>query len=129
MAEEDAGSYVDYGLSDLFGGQGVKHKKKAGKKIKGRGLKAGYKPPEVDYNSGVVPSNAYIPFGRYIIHRRQLDDDIVSIKYPSGSNVRGLVSTKVSPECGRVFRRLTGNGIPTFEEVSVFCFYIYSLAA
>ena len=98
-------------------GNGVKK----GRKVRGCGLVRKHKndvlKEEVDWNLGVPLTAKYVPLGRYIIHKRQLDKDIVSIKTKTGKQILGLNSQKVSQNLGGTLRKIIGGGTPTFEEV------------
>ena len=98
-------------------GMGVKK----GRKVRGCGLvrknKNDVLKEEVDWDLGVPLTTKYVPLGRYIIHKRQLDKDIVSIKTKSGKQIFGLNAQKVSSKLGGALRKIIGGGNPTFEEM------------
>lgn len=73
---------------------------------------------DTDWNAGIKVQPRFVPFGRYIINKRQLDNNIVSIKTPSGSNVPTYRSHRVSTGMGIVLRKMTGGGNPSFDELN-----------
>ena len=73
---------------------------------------------DTDWNAGIKVQPRFVPFGRYIINKRQLDKNIVSIKTPSGSNVPTYRSHRVSTGMGIVLRKMTGGGNPSFDELN-----------
>ena len=91
------------------------------RKVRGCGLVRKHKndvlKEEVDWTVGVPVPIKYVPLGRYIIHKRQLDKDIVSIKTKSGKQIAGLNAQKVGGNLAKVLRKIIGGGNPTFEEV------------
>lgn len=73
---------------------------------------------DTDWTAGIKVQPRFLPFGRYIINKKQLDNNIVSIKTPSGSNVPTYKSHRVSSGMGIVLRKMVGGGNPSFNEVS-----------
>lgn len=73
---------------------------------------------DTDWTAGIKVQPRFVPFGRYIINKRQLDNNIVSIKTPSGSNVPTYRSHRVSTGMGIVIRKMTGGGNPSFDELN-----------
>ena len=73
---------------------------------------------DTDWNAGIKVQPRFVPFGRYIINKRQLEKNIVSIKTPSGSNVPTYRSHRVSTGMGIVLRKMTGGGNPSFDELN-----------
>jgi len=72
----------------------------------------------LDNSLGIQPMANYISFGKYAINTRKLNDDIVSIRHKTGGNIMGHPSRKVSPNLAKVFRKIIGNGLPDFEDLS-----------
>ena len=96
--------------------------RKLGAGIQGRGVAPRIRssqilPQDVDYNQGIQESNVkFLPIGRYLINKRQLDKDIIAIKRPAGSTISTLPSKRVSRKLGNVIRKVIGGGIPTFDD-------------
>lgn len=93
-----------------------------GRGMKGKGI-ARARPSQVlqsdiDYTKGIQPSAKFVPIGRYLINKRQLDKDIIAIKRPAGSTIPTLPSQRVSRNFGNVMRKVVGGGLPTYEELS-----------
>ena len=109
-----------YGRREEEGGGGSK----AGKGISGGAI---YKPQkrydvitkdEIDNTKGIKASPKFVPFGRFIIHKNQLDKDIISIRRPTGSSVGNLPSSRVSRKLGGMLRKIIGGGVPSFDELN-----------
>jgi hypothetical protein len=110
-----------YGRKEEEGGGG---KATAGKGISGGAI---YKPQkrydvitkdEIDNTKGIKASPKFVPFGRFIIHKNQLDKDIISIRRPTGSSVGNLPSSRVSRKLGGMLRKIIGGGVPSFDELN-----------
>lgn len=88
-------------------------------KMRGRGI-ASYKilDDDVDYNQGIKESVKFIPIGRYLINKRQLDRDIIAIKRTGGSIIKDLPSTRVSKNLSSIVKKILGGGMPSYEDVN-----------
>jgi hypothetical protein len=119
------------GQSDTtdIAGNGLRKKVKMGRGVgrpKTRNYEGSVRPKrsdiltkeDTDWNAGIKVQPRFIPFGRYIMNKRQLDNNIVSIRTPSGSNVPLFGSHRVSSGMGIVLRKMTGGGNPTFDELN-----------
>lgn len=73
---------------------------------------------DIDYTKGIQSSAKFVPIGRYLINKRQLDKDIIAIKRPAGSTIPTLPSQRVSRNFGNVMRKVIGGGLPTYDELS-----------
>lgn len=73
---------------------------------------------DIDYSRGLTPQPRFVPFGRFVINKNQLDKDIVAIKRPAGSVITDLQSRRVSRALGSVLRKMVGGQIPTFDEIN-----------
>jgi hypothetical protein len=74
---------------------------------------------DIDWKSGIEqPQPKYVPFGRFIINKNQLDKDIVAIKRPSGAMVRDMKSVRVSKRVANIMRKVIGGGIPNYDDIS-----------
>lgn len=72
---------------------------------------------DIDMSAGVKAAPRYVPFGRYVIHRGQLDKNIVSIKRPRGGAIAQFGSKRVSMKLGALLRKVIGGSIPSFDEI------------
>jgi hypothetical protein len=96
-------------------GKGIRYK------MKGKGLKIKTKSPriKVDSNAGIMKQHRYIPFGRYVINRHQLNNkDIVMIKTMKGGAITNLPTTKISNSLSNVFQRMIGGQLPSFDDLN-----------
>jgi hypothetical protein len=92
-------------------GNGIRYK------IKGKGLN---KPRiKVDTNAGIMKQHRYIPFGRYVINRHQLNNkDILMIKTMKGGAINDLPTIKVSNSLSNVFQKMIGGKLPSFDDLN-----------
>ena len=72
----------------------------------------------IDQTKGVKQGHTHVPFGKYIINKNKLDDDIISLKHERGYGVKGYPSAKITKNLSRVFKTIIGGGVPRFEELS-----------
>jgi len=73
---------------------------------------------DIDYSKGIKPSPKFIPIGRYLINKRQLDKDIIAIKRPAGSLIIGLPSQRVSKNTANIIRKIIGGSIPNYNDLN-----------
>jgi hypothetical protein len=71
---------------------------------------------DIDYSMGITESPKFIPIGRYLINKRQLDKDIVAIKRKGGSIINTLPSQRVSRKLGNVIKKIVGGHIPSYDD-------------
>jgi hypothetical protein len=95
-------------------GAGIK--KRAGRP-KGSGI---VKPlhERIDSNMGIKQGHTHVPFGRYLLNRNRLDEDIFSFKHLKGYGVRGYPSKRISRNLSNVFKTIVGGGTPKFDDLS-----------
>jgi hypothetical protein len=72
---------------------------------------------DIDYTAGITKPVRFIPLGRYVINRHRLNDNVVSVKRPSGAGINEFPSHKVSNHLGNVLRSIIGSGIPSYEDL------------
>jgi len=104
-------------------GRGIMGRGQCGQKVctcemKGTGLVRAYTPKPNDVEGGVKATPKYSQFGRYLIHKNKLNDDIISVRRPSGTFVGDFPSQRVSKNLGKVFRSIIGGGNPMFEDLN-----------
>lgn len=73
---------------------------------------------DIDYTKGVQPTPRFVPFGRFVINKNRLDNDIIAVKRPAGSTLQDLPSKRVSRALGSVIRKIVGGKIPSFDEIN-----------
>ncbi len=93
-----------------------------GKGMKGRGIATRTRSyqildGDVDYNNGIRESAKFIPIGRYLINKRQLDKDIIAIKRTGGSIIKDLPSTRVTKKLGSIVKKILGGGLPSYDDI------------
>jgi len=73
---------------------------------------------DIDFSKGVsYVAPRFVPLGRYVINKGQLDKNIVSIKTKSGGCICGFKSQRTSAKMGNVLRKIIGGGVPTYDEI------------
>ena len=75
---------------------------------------------KVDTNgAGIIKQHRYIPFGRYVINRHQLNNkDIFMIKTMKGGTISDLPTVKVSNSLSNVLQKMIGGKVPTFDDLN-----------
>ena len=91
-------------------------------KIEGKGLvrkvqKKVQKKPTIDWFGGVAPTPKYVPFGKYIINKHRLENNVIAVKRPAGSSIKDFPSERVSRKLGHIIRGITNNEMPDFEDL------------
>jgi len=99
------------------GGEGISGEKKRRGRPKGSGIS---KPfiEKVDFSKGIQPSPRYISFGRHLINKKKLNDNILSIKTKTGSNIHNTPVTHISHHMKTVIDKIVGGAIPSYEDLS-----------
>lgn len=72
----------------------------------------------IDNTQGIKQGHTHIPFGKYIINKNRLDDDIFSFKHVKGYGVKGYPSKKISRNLSNVIKTIIGGGVPKYNELS-----------
>ena len=72
----------------------------------------------IDKTQGLKQGHTHVPFGKYIINKNRLDDDIFSFKHVKGYGVKGYPSKKISRNLSNVIKTIIGGGVPKFNELS-----------
>jgi hypothetical protein len=93
--------------------------------IKGKGIaprktQVSYRirPEQVDFTKGIDQMPKYIKFGRYLIHKPKLEDNIIKITSNSGAGITGLKPERVSRHFGGVIKKIVNGLNPTYEEIA-----------
>jgi len=69
----------------------------------------------IDKTKGITQGAIHVPFGKYIINKNKLDNDILLFKHNKGYGIVGYPMKKVSNHFGNVMRTIAGGGIPKFD--------------
>jgi hypothetical protein len=104
----------------VAGGQGKGIRKRI-KIIKGNGVVVYKQKPivnEIDYSTGIVAKNNYIPFGRLFADVHKLNDNIVRLRTKEGRGVPPFPNQRVSSGLGAVIRTIANNKAPSFDDMS-----------
>lgn len=120
-----ANPITDYMVAEVESNQQQQEQPKEGKgfKMRGRGLCSKKRPSncltfeDIDYKKGVTVKPRFIPLGKYIINKKRLDDNVVSVKTRMGGQLANFKSTRVSSKLGNVIRTILGNGIPSYNDI------------
>jgi hypothetical protein len=72
----------------------------------------------IDNTKGIKQGHTHVPFGKYIINKNRLDDDIFSFKHTKGYGVKGYPSKKISKNLSNIIKTIIGGGVPKFNELS-----------
>ena len=67
---------------------------------------------------GVKRVDRFIPFGKYLINKKQLDKNIVAIKRKGGSIVNMLPSQRVSNNVANILRKMISGGNLSYDEIN-----------
>ncbi len=91
------------------------------RKIKGTGLSR-TKPkavkPNIDWFGGATPTPRFVPFGKYIINKHRLENNIIALKRPAGSSIKEFPSERISRRLGGIIRGITNNEMPDFDDLN-----------
>lgn len=85
------------------------------KKIRGGSIK-------IDFSEGIKSDGkgaSYVPFGKFIINKKKLNDGIVMIKRPNGSFMGELQTRHVTSKLKNIFEKIIGGSIPSFKDYDV----------
>jgi hypothetical protein len=66
---------------------------------------------------GIMPTQKYVPFGRYFIDHHRINDDIISLRRGNGVNIFGLPGRRVTKDLGEVVRTILKNGHPSYNQI------------
>jgi hypothetical protein len=93
----------------------------AGIKRVGRPKGSGIVKPlheRIDNTKGVKQGHTHVPFGKYIINKNRLDEDILSFKHNKGYGVKGYPAKKISRNLSNVLKVIVGGGVPKFDDLA-----------
>ncbi len=101
----------------------AKHTKKL---IVGRGLpealtKKGKKDfsEKIDKSVSSLPeTKSYVPFGKYVLNHRRLNDNKLMVRTIKGGAVTGIPTLAISPVLGGIIKKMVGGALPSYNEMS-----------
>jgi len=73
---------------------------------------------DIDFTTGIKVEPRFIPFGKYVLNKRLLSDDIVSLKTKNGGYIKDFKTERVGGSLGGVLRTIVGNGMPSFDDLA-----------
>lgn len=123
ITDNDAWIRNKFGLDIPTGGgkssKGVGIHRMSGKGVAPRTQQVSYRirPDQVDFTKGIDQMPKYIKFGRYLIHKPKLEDNIIKIATNSGAGVSGFKPERVSRHFGGVIKKIVNGLNPTYEEI------------
>ena len=99
----------------------AKHTKKL---IVGRGLNGSAKQKKefaekVDFSVSTLPENkSYVPFGKYVLNQRRLNDNKLMVRTVKGGAISGIPTLAISPVLGGIIKKMVGGALPSYNEMS-----------
>lgn len=103
----------DAGATETKEGHGLRPR------MKGKGLSRPIqRKTPAERSEGFVKENPYKQFGRYLIHRRKLNDNILMLKRPQGGGVNELPTQHTSANLTKVIKKLSKGEQPSFDELN-----------
>jgi hypothetical protein len=90
--------------------------KKAGRP-KGSGI---VKPlaERISKTEGIKQGHTHVPFGKYLLNKNRLDENILSVKHMKGYGIKGHPSKQISKNLSSVLKIIVGGGIPKYDDLS-----------
>ena len=88
--------------------------------IVGRGLKSKKEfSDKIDTSISTLPENkSYVPFGKYVLNQRRLNDNKLMIRTMRGGAVAGIPTLAISPVLGGIIKKMVGGALPSYNEMS-----------
>ena len=89
--------------------------------IVGRGLTKPNKEfaDKIDTSISTLPENkSYVPFGKYVLNQRRLNDNKLMIRTMRGGAVAGIPTLAISPVLGGIIKKMVGGALPSYNEMS-----------
>ena len=83
--------------------------------ISGRGLmkiKMKVSPENIDTTKTIEPVKSYIPFGRYVLNRHKLDDNILMLKHNKGGSISSIPTTRISTQLTKTLQYFIDTQLP-----------------
>ena len=70
------------------------------------------KKDNIDFNNAIEPVKPYIPFGKYMLHRQKLNENILMLKYPKGGSISELPTTRISESLTKALTKFVETQLP-----------------
>jgi len=86
-----------------------------GKGIVGRGLhrpKSKVSLENIDFSKSIEPIKSYIPFGRYVLNRHKLNDNILMIKHMKGGAIGTIPTSHISSGLSKALKHFVDTQLP-----------------
>jgi hypothetical protein len=89
--------------------------KKAGRP-KGSGI---IKPlsERISKTEGIKQGHTHVPFGKYLLNKDRLNENILSVKHMKGYGIKGHPSKQISKNLSCVIKTIVGGGIPKYDDL------------
>jgi len=104
--------------SDNTSGNGLT--KRGRGRPRGSGVAKPYKQTikeNLNTDKGLEESRRFVKFGRYLINMNKLNDNILSLKVPSGGTVIGHPVTKITSAFSKIVKNMVNNINPSFNDL------------
>ena len=115
--KEEPREFKGLGVKSVVTGA-AKHTKNL---IVGRGLTKPKKEfaDKIDTSISTLPENkSYVPFGKYVLNQRRLNDNKLMIRTMRGGAVAGIPTLAISPVLGGIIKKMVGGALPSYNEMS-----------
>jgi hypothetical protein len=114
MDNEAYQQYIN-AYDSFISGKGMRH-------IVGCGInrpKAKVSPENIDFSKSIEPIKSYIPFGRYVLNRHKLNDNILMIKHMKGGAIGAIPTTHISSGLSKALKHFVDTQLPPqFDMIS-----------
>jgi len=83
------------------------------KRMKGKGIAVN----KIDYTAGIISEPDYVPFGKFLLNRKRLNNGVMMIKRHNGQFIPDLKTKRISQNLTNVFKKVAGGSIPSFSDL------------
>jgi hypothetical protein len=74
---------------------------------------------KIDTSISTLPENkSYVPFGKYVLNRRRLNDNKLMVRTVKGGAISGIPTLSISPVLGGIIKKMVGGALPSYNEMS-----------
>ena len=80
--------------------------------IVGRGVNIKVRPDNIDFSKSIEPVKAYIPFGRYVLNRHKLNDNILMIRHMKGGAIGTIPTSRISSGLSKALKHFVDTQLP-----------------
>ena len=84
-------------------------------KIVGRGVnitRSKVSADNIDFSKSIEPIKSYIPFGRYVLNRHKLNDNILMIKHMKGGAIGTIPTSHISSGLSKALKHFVDTQLP-----------------